>query len=309
MDMYRSVLVPLDGSPFSEQALPLARTIARASGAALHLAQVYVPGVKQPIASQPSSDAGLEAEHRRREQAYLDAIATRLGIEAEIKVVPVLLDGPIADTLGVYVSTNDIDLVVMTTHGRGGINRLWLGSIADTLARRITVPLLLIRPSETPPELTAHCSLHRFLVPLDGSTLAEEILEPILELARLMAAECMLFHAVEPLFLPRYASIDYDANLEMKANESLRRDAEQYLGMIAQRIQAAGVAVHTKVVLEPQPVVGIIRAAGEADIDVIAMATQGRSGLTRLLLGSVTDKVVRASEIPVLVYRPKASGA
>ncbi len=147
--------------------------------------------------------------------------------------------------------------------------------------------------------------LKTILVPLDGSPLAEQILEPTLELARLMQAECTLFHVVEPLILPGYSPVGYVANLDIQANEALRRDAEQYLGTIAQRVAVADVAVRTNVVLEPQPTAGILRVLGEAGIDVIAMVTNGRSGLARVLIGSVTDKVVRASEVPVLVYRPK----
>ena len=307
--MFRSMLVPLDGSAFSEHALPVARTLARASGATLHLAHVHVPSVKQYMASEPRIDASREAENRQRERAYLEAIPTRLEAEAERKLVPVLLDGPIAEALAAYVATNDIDLVVMTTHGRGGFTRLWLGSIAYSLAHQITVPLLLMRPAETPPELTALRTFHQCLVPLDGSPLAEQILEPTLALARLTHAECTLLHVVEPLLLPGYSPVGYVANLDIQANEVLRHDAEQSLGTIAQRIQPDGVPVHTKVVIDTQPAAGIVRVTGETGSDVIAMATHGRSGLARVLIGSVTDKVVRASEIPVLVYRPKASRA
>ena len=303
--MYQSILVPLDGSAFSEHALPVARTIARASGATVHLAQVHVPSVKQFLASAPSVDAGLDAENRKRERAYLDAIPARMGAEADLKLVPVSLDGPVAQALATYVSTNDIDLVVMTTHGRGGFTRLWLGSVAHTLAHHITVPLLLIRPDETSPELTATRTLHHFLVPLDGSPLAEEVLEPTFELAKLMQADCTLLHVVEPLQLIGYSPTAAAVNLEAKVTESLQRDAEQYLGTLAQRLQADGVPVHTRVVMDAQPAAGIVRVAGESGMDVIAMATHGRGGLSRMLIGSVADKVVRSAEMPILVYRPK----
>ena len=303
--MYRSILVPLDGSAFGEHALPVACTIARASGATVHLAQVHVPSVKQYLASAPSVDAGLDAENRKREQAYLEDIPARMGAEADLKLVPVVLDGPIAQALADYVSPNEIDLVVMTTHGRGGFTRLWLGSVAYTLANQITVPLLLIRPDETPPELTARRTLHHFLMPLDGSPLAEEALEPTLELAKLMQADCTLLHIVEPLQLIGYSPTATAVNLEANVTESLRQDAEQYLGELAQRLQDSGVPIHTKVVIDTQPAAGIVRVAGESGGDVIAMATHGRGGLSRMLIGSVTDKVVRSAEIPILVYGPK----
>jgi nucleotide-binding universal stress UspA family protein len=288
--MYRSILVPLDGSAFGEHALPVARTIARASGATLHLVQVHVPSVKRHLTIEPSIDAGLEAENRKQEHGYLENIVARLGAESDLTCVTALLDGSIADALIAYAETNVIDLVVMTTHGRGGVTRLWLGSIADALARQITVPILLMRPNETPPEITALRTFHRFL-----------------ELARLLQAECMLLRVVEPLILPRYVSVDYEANLAIRVDESERRHAEQYLGLIAERVEAVGVPIRINVVLEPQPAAGILRTTGEAAIDVIAMATNGRSGLARALIGSVTDKVVRGSEVPVLVYRPRAA--
>lgn len=305
--MYRSILVPLDGSAFSEHALPIARTIARASGATLHLAQVHVPSVRHYMVGEPSIDASLDAENRERERAYLEAIPARLGIEADLTLTPVLLDGPIADALAAYRATSAIDLVVMTTHGRGGFTRLWLGSTANRLAHQITVPLLLIRPDETPPDLTALQTFHRFLVPLDGSQLAEQVLVPAFELAKLLQAECTLLHVVEPLILPGYSPVGYTASVDMHANEALHHDAEQYLAMIAQRMQADGVAIHTRVVIDTQPAAGIVRAVGESGSDVIAMTSHGRGGLARVLLGSVTDKVVRSSEVPVLVYQPEAS--
>jgi nucleotide-binding universal stress UspA family protein len=271
----------------------------------VHLAQVHVPSVKQYLASAPSVDAGLDAENRKREQAYLEAIPARMGAEADLKLVPVVLDGSIAQALADYVSTNDIDLVVMTTHGRGGFTRLWLGSVAYTLAHQITVPLLLIRPNETPPELTARRTLHHFLIPLDGSPLAEQILEPTLELGKLMQAECTLLHVVEPLQLIGYSPTAAAVNLEANVTDSLRQDAEQYLGTLEQRLQADGVPVHTKVVIDAQSAAGIVRVAGESGMDMIAMATHGRGGLSRMLLGSVADKVVRSAEIPILVYGPK----
>jgi nucleotide-binding universal stress UspA family protein len=307
--LFRSILVPLDGSPFGEHALPLARTIAQASGATLHLAHVHVPRVRHAMTSESSIDASVEVEARTREQAYLRAVRARLGDEALLQLVPVLLDGPIADALAGYIATNDIDLVVMTTHGRGGLTRLWLGSTAYLLAHQITVAILLVRPEETAPDLTALRTFHRLLMPLDGSALAEQILEPALELARLMQAECTLLHIVEPLILPGYSPVGHVAALDVRANEALLHEAEQYMEMIAQRVQAEGISAHIEVVLDTQVGGAIVRAAAESAIDLIAIATHGRSGLARVLIGSVADKVVRASEIPVLVYRPTAERA
>src|SRR5687768_4590334 len=101
---------------------------------------------------------------------------SRPGWEPKRILASVRLDGPIAETLAEYVAANEIDIVVMTTHGRGGLAGIWLGSVAYEFAHRITVPLLLARPTDTAPDLMSRRMLQRFLLPLDGSPLAEQML-------------------------------------------------------------------------------------------------------------------------------------
>ena len=302
--MYRSILVPLDGSTFGEHALPVARTIARASGATVHLAQVHVPTVKHTLAREPRREASRDAENRTRERAYLEAIPARLGAEADLKVVPVVLDGPIAQALAAYVATNAIDLVVMTTHGRGGVTRLWLGNVAATLAHHLRVPLLLIRPEETPPELTALRPFHQFLIPLDGSPLAEQILEPTLALGALTGSAYTLVQIIDPLAQPGEVQIEYAAGLDYVVTEELRSAAEQYLSQVAAKVHAQGSTVQTRVVIADHTAAALVDVAEASGADVIALTTHGRGALERLLVGSVTDKVVRSAAMPVLLYRP-----
>ena len=109
----------------------------------------------------------------------------------------------------------------------------------------------------------------------------------------------------EPLQLIGYAPAAYAVNLDAQVYELLRDEAEQYLSTVAHRVQAAIVAVHTRIVIDPQPAAGIVHTAGASGIDLIALATHGRSGLARVLLGSVADKVVRSADVPVLVVRPQ----
>src|SRR5687767_6433867 len=131
--MYRTIFVPLDGSDFSEHALPLACMLAHTSGAALHLVHVHTPVVYPSMRTAPLINETLDDESRQRERSYLEAVQERLSSTSDVKTMRVLLDGPVIDALSDYAATNDIDLVVMTTHGRGGITRLWMGSVADSL--------------------------------------------------------------------------------------------------------------------------------------------------------------------------------
>jgi nucleotide-binding universal stress UspA family protein len=186
--MYRSLLVPLDGSPFGEHALPLARAIACQAGATLHLVHVHVITVPISVDAIPIFDATLDAQDRAREQAYLDDLARRLSIDGALRITTAVLDDPIADALQTYAAAHEIGLVVMTTHGRGAFSRFWLGSVADTLVRCAPMPILLLRPQEKRPNLAQLPEIKHILVPLDGSALAEGILPSATALGALTGA-------------------------------------------------------------------------------------------------------------------------
>jgi nucleotide-binding universal stress UspA family protein len=192
--MYRSLLVPLDGSQFGEHALPLAHAIARQTGATLHLVHVHVITVPISVDAIPVFDEALDAQDRAREQTYLDDLARRLSSGGALRVITAVLDDPIASTLQTYALAHDIGLVVMTTHGRGAFSRFWLGSVADTLVRCASMPILLIRPQATPTELEQTRTIKHILVPLDGSVRAERILPPATALGALTGAAFTLLH-------------------------------------------------------------------------------------------------------------------
>jgi nucleotide-binding universal stress UspA family protein len=298
--MYRSILVPLDGSGLSEHALPAAATIARACGATLHLTHVHVPAARQR--ANTSSNA---TEGRTRGRDYLQAIVGRLAAEPDLKLTTMILDGQVLDALAAYAATNAIDLIVMTTYGHGGRPHQRIGSTTEALVRRISLPILLIQPNETAPDLRQPKTFQHVLVPLDGSPLAEQILEPALALGKLMRAEYTLLRIVEPLTLKDYDPVATMVHLHEQVNEEVRREAEEELAAIAQRLQADGVQCTIRAVLGGQVAAGILRAMHEPGIDLIAMTTHGRGGLGRLLIGSVAYNIVRDADIPVLIYRPK----
>ena len=217
-----------------------------------------------------------------------------------------VLDGQAADALAAYAAASAIDLVVMTTRGQGGLPRQRIGSTTEALVRRIPRPMLLIPPNETAPDLGKRSRFQHILVPLDGSQLAEQILEPALALGRLMHAEYTLLRIVEPLTLRDYDPVSARAHLSERTNEEVRREAEEYLAAIAERLRADGLQCTFRAVIDRQSAAGILQAIHESGIDLIAMTTHGRGGLGRLLIGSVAYNVVRDAEIPVLIERPKA---
>jgi nucleotide-binding universal stress UspA family protein len=304
--MYRTVLVPLDGSAFAEHALPLALSIAGRAGATLRLVRVHVPVATAYGGDEPATDLDLETPVKAAEYAYLEEVSARLGKVCRIRQATALLEGRIADALSEQAVSADADLVVMTTHGRGPLSRFWLGSVADELVRRLSRPLLLVRPDETAPELAHPSALHHVLIPLDGSALAEGILDPALELGRLLEADFTLLRVIEPVILPD-ARLGGNAasGLNPVLLQALQSEAQAYLERMAELLRARSVRVQTRVVSNRWAAGAILEEAGAHGLHLIALATHGRSGLARLLLGSVADKVVRGASVPVLLWRSR----
>lgn len=306
--MYRSILIPLDGSAFSEYALPVARTIAQhAPGdtpVTLHLVRVHEQIISSHSRGAPIVDVELDARMREHEYDYLDSVHTRLLSDPQVRASFALINGPITTALTEYIADHRIDLVVMTTHGRGGLQRFWLGSIADELVRHGPAPVMLVRPPTTVPATTEEYDCRRILIPLDGSETAEEILTHAVALGETSGAEYHLLRVVEPLLLTGYSPITYAADLPDRITQQQAAEAQEYLAGVAQRLQPLMARVVPHVVIAPQPAAAILKTARDYAIDLIALATHGRGGLSRLLIGSTADKVMRAATVPVLVHRP-----
>lgn len=295
--MYQSILVPLDGSLSSEQSLPYAMTLARRSGAALQLAYVHTP----LLLGEGTMYLGTpDVQLWEDEKKYLQSVVDRLKQAGLEKVSAHVLEGPIAETLQEHALGKGCDLVVMTTHGRGPVSRFWLGSVADQLVHRVPMPLLLIRTREEVPPPASEPQVRNVLVALDGTPTAEQILQPAAVLAKLMGASCTLLRVV-PSVVPHvvYTEAAVDATLADK----LRAEAHVYLQRVADSLRDQGFAVQTRIIAHAHPATAILNEAASGEYELLALETHGRRGLPRLFLGSIADKVVRGTSIPVLLHR------
>lgn len=310
--MYQSILVPLDGSMFAEQALPIARGIVSriGAGAKLQLVLVHVPTPVRYVDGGAIFDENLENQIREYEQNYLDQVAKNLALGPDVSVTAVMLSGKIGrvdEALHDHIVDTGVNLVVMATHGRGPLTRFWLGSVADKLIRQSVKPILLVpvrEKTEEVQDLTREQIFHHVLVPLDGSTLSEQILEHIVGLGKLMKADYTLLRVVEPLVQVSYPPTEESMRLNRQLREHIQTQAEEYLDSVAKRLRAWSLQAQTKVVVDRHPATSILEEAKQPEIDLIAMETHGRGGLTRLLIGSVADKVLRGTSVPVLLHRP-----
>lgn len=297
--MLRLIVVPVDGSSFGEQAIPLAIRIAERQRAELEIVHVYEALPPYLVQGAPPLDPTLDEDLRKDRQAYLDYIAQWLRRNTSAKVSATMLTGEeVATTLTDYLAQRHADLVVMATHGRGGLSRIWVGSVASDLVRGSDTPVLLVRPTESGSRDTKAEPFRHALLPLDGTPADEEAIDHVIEVAGDAGVEFLLLHVVIPVV---YLAEPVESALLTET--TIEAAMAQYLEEVARRIRARGFSVSTRVVADPSPVHAILELANERGVDLIAMETHARRGIAKLLLGSVTDKVIRAARVPVLVHR------
>jgi nucleotide-binding universal stress UspA family protein len=300
----RGILVPLDGSEVAEQALAVGTSWARKAGATLHLVSVYepMPALAMPP-DLPVAMPELEEQFRESLAAYLESVATVARANLSTPVITCLLTGSPAAALSEYVESHAVDFVVMTTHGRGGLNWWWLGSVADRMLRRLKVPVLVLHPREVPQPT----EFRRVLVALDG-----EIEEPLVDAAVALAgpappARYVLTRVVEPTIPVLSGLAARPGHLSRNWNEVREIEARSYLGRLADRLRAKGLDVTSQVLVGRGIAGQVLELADAIGTDCIVAGTHGARGMERLMLGSVADKLVRGAKVPVLVapVRPR----
>lgn len=303
--MLQSLLVPLDGSEFSEGTLSLAQALAKATGGSLHLAHVHVPHPPDHFLSNTQFHyEGLdleeyEAHHRDQEQSYLADVEARMSKDTPVDTA--LLEGHVAEEVARHAEAVNADLVLITTHGHTGVSRMWLGSVADALIRTTCLPLLVIHPAVGSHVPAPVVTFKHIMVPVDGSDLSASILGPASDLARATGAKLTLVHVVSSsavLGTRIFPVLPDDVAPAMEK-------AREYLDGKAAELRSQGLTVEAHVEEHEAPGRAIAAIADKLDADVIALATHGYGGLRRALLGSVADKVLRSSPLPLLVQRPE----
>lgn len=302
--MLRSILVPVDGSPLAERALTVALDIARRAGGAVHLLRAHVPlAIVGATAEGVFTQDMLAADDalRARASTYVTELAKRLGAEWGVRVEPRVADGSPAGLITETAEQVAADLIVMTTHGAGGFAPDWLGSVCDAVIRHSHRPVLAL------PENDSHTMEalvpKRLMLPLDGSARADAAIPVARDLALLFGAEIDVVRMVAP-----YVPNDVIDTLEADAPDPYGIDAEAIdakssIDRVVEGLKAGGVKAHAIVRMELNPVRALMDHCRDTDPDIIVIATQGR-GFSRLFVGSVADKLIRAAKRPVLALRP-----
>ena len=309
--MFGNILVPLDGSPLAEQALGAAVQVARRTGARLHIVHARM------LYRQPG-DAAVADPARTYLNEACERVCAEIGESVSFAVLPerepeLLLPAPsprmVAELIDGYARAHAIDLVVMATHGRSGLSRFWFGSVADALLRTCSLPVLLIRPEEGqgPARFVDGGAFDHVLVPLDGTQAAHAAVEPARQLAAAFGGRISLLRI---LTLP-YQALDgiVPATIVFTPEDAaaVQEAADQDLARAAASVRTGGVAVETAIVTAASVPKAILDFAAQHDVGLIAVATHARTGLDRIIVGSVVDKVIRGAPCPVFVVRARAS--
>jgi nucleotide-binding universal stress UspA family protein len=333
--MPTNVIVPLDRSHVAECAVPYARAIARQTGVPLTLVTVVEPSASLPdppaegdlppieerpaapserqySASMPvgfnpghpgmSEDDFEEATSALKEaEQYLDYVGDSID---DVRVEKMVIYGkPVSEIvkLGKEQTGHQgaMPLIVMASHGRSGLGRVLLGSVALSVAEQSVCPMLVVRAIKTRPPSIDEIDLNRVLIALDGSGFSEAVIEPVHQIFGREGSRLHFLRVVEEdrhPFTGRSEARDGDGR-------SQRDVAEQYLSNLTDRFKTRGFSVDWDV-MEGQPAERINAMARDIDASVIALATHGHSGLKRLAIGSVAEEVLNKADRPLLLVRP-----
>jgi nucleotide-binding universal stress UspA family protein len=291
--MFGRILVPVDGSRFAEAALPAAISLASKVGGEVHLLRV----LESP---PPDVMPQVDAPDREGAREYLQALVESSAAETPTRVSFSVREGTPVDQIANAAREWRADLVVMCTHGRGGVSRIWLGSVADRFLRGTELPVFLIRPPERFADAGWPLHVDRVVTPLDGSTRAEAALPWASSLARGFEAPLVL---VQAIVYPGAPAIGWPGGGEIV--EAAELEAQSYLEKVRRRASADGAKTAVRVIRSPTAAEVALR---EADGNPIVISSRGRGLLGRTFLGSVTDKVIRGATGPVMVIPPAGAG-
>jgi nucleotide-binding universal stress UspA family protein len=301
--MYKVIMVPTDGSGFDREAIRVALRMAERSNAKVRLVRVlesdsFFGTTPEAHWTPMSAELGRSKRTSALSELYSLAVECRSEFKADITVD--LHGGPVADVLQGYARRHDVDLIVMSTHGRSGISRLSLGSVTDSLIRHTTIPVMVVKSPASYLNPQTNQAFKRIVVPLDGSTLAEQVLPRVLRLAKLEDASISLVQVLVPQSYSQKEIIDpnlpwWDKDVSI---------AQAYLYHVASGLRRNGLVVTTDIVIGENIAHAIGDFASREKADLIAIATHGRGGLARMLRGSVADAIMLSGKMSMLVFKP-----
>jgi nucleotide-binding universal stress UspA family protein len=310
--MYHRLMVPLDATVDCQHAIPFALSIAAREEAVVELVHVSIPpslaaqfgSAGMEMYSPPSFDAASDASIHASAVQRLTTIADAADHSGQVRIETTVLDrSDVAHAIAEHADETKPDLLVMTAHDHSRLERLVLGSVSESVVRRVNAPVLLVPASHEKPSLSRRTVFTHVLVPLDGSALAASIIPHARAIAETMNARVSLFMVSEEVLLPPPPGL-----AAFEAVEPSASDATKILEGAAKEFRDAGITVATHVTIGRDRARAILDFAEANRVDLIAMSTHGRRGIGRLVAGSVASSVLHAAKTPVMMYKPEQQG-
>jgi nucleotide-binding universal stress UspA family protein len=289
--MYTSILVPLDGSTLAEGVLPYAKFLA----SSLQL-PVDLLHVNDPETATPAAYAIQGADYLKEVAATFPTSLTVNCSEQNGRAAEVIVDS---------ASRDSATLITMATHGRSGVQRWLLGSVAQKVLQAAINPVLIIRPKQET-QVSADVRLSAVILPLDGSHLAEKIFPHVVYFANRLKLEIILIRTYALPTIGYFMATGVSPPAIGEIGAKIKQEVTEYLQAKVEQLQAEGIEKASFLAVEGSGPEEIIDLAQRTSDNIVAMSTHGRSGMGRWILGSVTDRVVCYCGDPVLVIRPAA---
>ena len=308
--MYTKILVPLDGSEFSQQVIPYVQLMAERLGCPVELFRV-IDSVS-PALADPVHGRYLDRVAEGFDNEALDELkAVKDSLEHKgINVSTVIHEGRAASTITREAASDPGALIAMSTHGRSGVSRWFLGSVTSEVLHAASNPMFIVR-STANGESVEPPTLKNIILPLDGSKLGEQVLPHAKQLSKALRLNAHLVRVTPPdgeyhSYLPAYAldgaTTVYHGPIE-EFSKAVDAEAMEYLHRVGDRLHCEGIHSSEEQLLHVNPAAAIVDLAHEIPESIVAMTTHGRSGIGRWVLGSFADKVARHSGRPVLLVR------
>ena len=305
--MYKVIMAPTEGSDIEEGAISVAAKLAQRFEADLHLVRALPPPLVAETPDTPVLEITVQAlaDERLARLHKLEALGEQLRALGNIRVITALKDGRANETLRDYADKFNVGLIVMSSHSRGGLKRVTLGSVTDYLIRNTNTPVLVVKPPASFIGATPEETVARIVVPLDGSAMAEQILPEVVPLALALNASVDLLHVL--------VSLTYSQKRIKQAGlpwwDADIASANAYLAEQAAYLAKEAVNVNKAVILSDNVPAAILDYAARVDANLIAIATSGIGGMSRFVFGTVADEVTRKSPTSLLVFHPKRETA
>jgi nucleotide-binding universal stress UspA family protein len=308
--MCKKMLVPLDGSELAEIVFPYVTELAGRMG--MDIVPIIISS-QSANAFIPMQKAYIEKTEKALQKQVNKVRQSLKPAPEPVKVKGEMVVGYAADEILKYAEENDIDLILMATHGHSGPKRWKIGSVASKIMSASRIPVLLVRADVSEEIKTVKWPIETILVPLDGSEMAESVLSHVKTIGRQQGkkpVEVVLLRVCEPPTVPSYygpelsgVPLDWGKYVEQEMVRDKER-AREYLDELVKKFKEKGISVRSDVI-QGKPDDEIVEYANKENFSLIVMATHGRSGLSRLVYGSVAANLINGVSSPILLIKPQ----